>query len=132
MGQPGVAGYTTGPVNVVDPSTGAVIAQGPNAVIDPNTGTVISLGTGAAPQVLQPSTATQPSAITQPPAAAPSSITQVPSGSQPNTQVPGTSTSASVTPSQSGTPIMRAQMERMARWSCKSTFTMRATALPMP
>ena len=108
--QPGVSTYT-GPVNVVDPTTGAVIAQGTNAVIDPNTGTVLSLGTGAAPQVLQPSTATQPSAITQPPAAAPSSITQVPSASQPNTQVPGTntqvsgsSTPLSVTPSQPITP----------------------------
>ena len=40
--------------------------------------------------------------------------------------------SASVTPSQSGTPVMREQIVRMARWSCSRTSTMRATALPIP
>ena len=40
--------------------------------------------------------------------------------------------SASVTPSQSGSPEIGEQMVRTARWSCRSTSTMRATALPMP
>ena len=66
MTQPGVPAYAiTGPVNFVDPSTGAVIVQGTSAVIDPNTGTVISLGTTAP----VPSNVTTPNAITPSPAA---------------------------------------------------------------
>ena len=105
-GTVGAAGPTfTGPVNIVDPSTGAVIVPGVNAVVDPNTGTVISLGTNAAPQSVQPGTsatpsATQPSAITQPPTAAPAAITQVPAGSRPNVQIatpsPGTTAAPAV------------------------------------
>ena len=97
-GTVGAAGPTiTGPVNVVDPNTGAVIVPGVNAVIDPNTGTVISLGSNTTPQGPQPaapatpsttqSATQQPSAITQPPTAAPAAITQVPAGSRSNLQV---------------------------------------------